>query len=95
MDVLSRIRSFLVIHCLDLRHFLKLFRNVFFKLFNLLRDRIGLANKMASPVDFKLGSPQERRMVHLKTKEECRLGNETIQVWTVELPRKHAEGILR
>ncbi|KAK4633683.1 tRNA-specific adenosine deaminase subunit TAD3 [Fulvia fulva] len=37
----------------------------------------------------------KRRMVHLKTKEECRLGNETIQVWTVELPSKHAEGILR
>ncbi|EME86048.1 uncharacterized protein MYCFIDRAFT_132181 [Pseudocercospora fijiensis CIRAD86] len=34
-------------------------------------------------------------MVHLKTKEECRLGNETIQVWTVELPSKHAEGILK
>jgi tRNA-specific adenosine deaminase 3 len=34
-------------------------------------------------------------MVHLKTKEECRLGNETIQVWTVELPSKYAEGILR
>jgi tRNA-specific adenosine deaminase 3 len=37
----------------------------------------------------------KRRMVHLKTKEECRLGNETIQVWTVELPSKHAEGILK
>ncbi|CAK4031136.1 tRNA-specific adenosine deaminase subunit tad3 [Lecanosticta acicola] len=36
-----------------------------------------------------------RKMTHLKTKEECRLGNETIQVWTVELPSKHAEGILR
>ena len=35
------------------------------------------------------------RMVHLKTKEECRLGDETIEVWTVELPSKHAEGILR
>ena len=37
----------------------------------------------------------KRQMVHLKTKEECRLGNETIQVWTVELPSKHAEGILK
>ena len=37
----------------------------------------------------------QRRMVHLKTKEECRLGNETIQVWTLELPSKHAEGILK
>ncbi|GAB7366635.1 hypothetical protein MBLNU230_g8618t2 [Neophaeotheca triangularis] len=35
------------------------------------------------------------RMVHLKTKEECRLKNETIQVWSVELPSKHAEGILK
>ncbi|KAK5702893.1 hypothetical protein LTR97_003839 [Elasticomyces elasticus] len=41
------------------------------------------------------GEPRKRRMVHLKTKEECRLGNETIQVWTVELPSKHAEGILK
>jgi hypothetical protein len=39
--------------------------------------------------------PRKRRMVHLKTKEECRLGNETIQVWAVELPSKHAEGILK
>ncbi|PIA99048.1 hypothetical protein CB0940_03344 [Cercospora beticola] len=47
--------------------------------------------------DSKLGIEPEpkRRMVHLKTKEECRLGNETIQVWTVELPSKHAEGILK
>lgn len=37
----------------------------------------------------------ERRMVHLQTKEECRLSDETIQVWTVELPSKHAEGILK
>ena len=39
--------------------------------------------------------PRKRRMVHLKTKEECRLGNETIQVWSVELPSRHAEGILK
>lgn len=37
----------------------------------------------------------QRRMVHLQTKEECRLSSETIQVWTVELPSKHAEGILK
>ncbi|KAK3064059.1 hypothetical protein LTR53_018642, partial [Teratosphaeriaceae sp. CCFEE 6253] len=42
-----------------------------------------------------VGEPRKRRMVHLKTKEECRLGNETIRVWTVELPSKHAEGILK
>ncbi|KAK5131331.1 hypothetical protein LTR08_000997 [Meristemomyces frigidus] len=39
--------------------------------------------------------PVKRQMLHLKTKEECRLGNETIRVWTVELPSKHAEGILK
>ncbi|QIX02496.1 hypothetical protein AMS68_008013 [Peltaster fructicola] len=55
---------------------------------------------MSSPVDSLLGSPDalfadERRMQHIKTKEECRLANETIDVWCVELPSKHAEGILR
>ena len=55
---------------------------------------------MASPVDSKAssdveGSLPKRRLIHLKTKEECRLGNETIEVWTVELPSKHAEGILK
>ena len=54
---------------------------------------------MASPVESKAPSDSDwspkRQMVHLKTKEECRLGNETIQVWTVELPSKHAEGILK
>lgn len=57
---------------------------------------------MNSPHDSKAPSDDseddvvcKRRMVHLKTKEECRLSNETIQVWTVELPSKHAEGILR
>jgi hypothetical protein len=54
---------------------------------------------MASPVDSMSpgdwSSRLKRRMVHLKTKEECRLGNETIQVWTVEMPSKHAEGILK
>lgn len=40
-------------------------------------------------------APRERRMLALKTKEECRQGNETLQVWTVELPSKHAEGILK
>ncbi|KAF2772268.1 hypothetical protein EJ03DRAFT_348652 [Teratosphaeria nubilosa] len=39
--------------------------------------------------------PRKRRMLHLKTKEECRLGNETIKVWSVELPSKYAEGILK
>lgn len=40
-------------------------------------------------------SPRKRRMVHLKTKEECRLGDETIEVWSVELPSRHAEGVLK
>ncbi|KAI5357989.1 Putative cytidine and deoxycytidylate deaminase domain, cytidine deaminase [Septoria linicola] len=44
---------------------------------------------------FDIEPEPKRRMAHLKTKEECRLGNETIQVWTVELPSKHAEGILK
>lgn len=37
----------------------------------------------------------ERRMLHIKTKEECRLGDEVVEVWCVELPSKHAEGILK
>lgn len=54
---------------------------------------------MSSPVDSM--SPSDgllstaKRMVHVKTKEECRLGNETIEVWCIELPSKHAEGILK
>ncbi|KAM0713874.1 hypothetical protein Q7P37_010836 [Cladosporium fusiforme] len=36
-----------------------------------------------------------RQMVHVKTKEECRLANETIDVWSIELPSKHAECILK
>jgi tRNA-specific adenosine deaminase 3 len=61
--------------------------------------RLFRMDTMASPVDsmapLDYGRRNIRRMVHLKTKEECRLGNETIQVWTVELPSRHAEGILR
>lgn len=38
---------------------------------------------------------QRRQMLHVKTKEECRLANETIDVWSIELPSKHAESILR
>jgi hypothetical protein len=38
---------------------------------------------------------QRRQMVHVKTKEECRLANETVDVWSIELPSKHAEGILK
>ena len=68
-------------------------------LFKLARRMVGLPASMASPVDSKVSSDVDslpkRQMVHLKTKEECRLGSETIQVWTVELPSKHAEGILK
>jgi hypothetical protein len=38
---------------------------------------------------------QRRQMVHVKTKEECRLANETVDVWSIELPSKHAENILK
>ena len=42
-----------------------------------------------------VGEVQRRQMVHIKTKEECRLGNETVDVWSIELPSKHAESILK
>lgn len=41
------------------------------------------------------GDVQRRAMVHVKTKEECRLANETVDVWSIELPSKHAESILK
>lgn len=83
-----------------LRAFFIRLRNLLVYIFNLVfRRRIASAN-MASPVDSKAPiedgpPPRRRQMIGLKTKEECRLGNETITVWTVELPRKHAEGVLR
>lgn len=42
-----------------------------------------------------VGDVQRRQMVHVKTKEECRLANETVDVWCIELPSKHAENILK
>ena len=42
-----------------------------------------------------VGDVQRRQMVHVKTKEECRLANETVDVWSIELPSKHAESILK
>jgi hypothetical protein len=42
-----------------------------------------------------VGDIQRRQMVHVKTKEECRLANETVDVWSIELPSKHAESILK
>jgi len=42
-----------------------------------------------------VGDIQRRQMIHIKTKEECRLGNETVDVWNIELPSKHAESILK
>lgn len=75
------------------------FHHVFNNLIHLPRRAFAHATNMASRHDSKMASPlhrpSKRQMVHLKTKEECRLGNETIQVWTVELPSKHAEGVLR
>jgi len=41
------------------------------------------------------GDVQRRGMVHVKTKEECRLVNETVDCWSIELPSKHAESILK
>ena len=41
------------------------------------------------------GDIQRRQMVHIRTKEECRLANETVDVWSIELPSKHAEAILK
>ena len=41
------------------------------------------------------GDIQRRQMVHIKTKDECRLANETVDVWSIELPSKHAEAILK
>ena len=76
------------------------FHHVFhnFSLFSALQRTI--TRIMGRPLDAKpapgaTDQKPPRRMVHLKTKEECRLGNETIQVWTLELPSKHAEGILK
>lgn len=42
-----------------------------------------------------VGDVQHRQMIHVKTKEECRLANEMIDVWCIELPSKHAENILK
>lgn len=46
-------------------------------------------------VDTAVTDTQKRQMIHVKTKEECRLANETIDVWSIELPSKHAESILK
>lgn len=98
MSALSRLRSFLAIHCLDIGAFFTFLHNGFINIFHFVRLRADLTN-MASPVDSKAPSEADvcnkPRMVHLKTKEECRLGNELIQVWTVELSSKHAEGVLK
>lgn len=76
------------------------FRNVTTHFFNIFHHAsFGIAHHVMQTIrrDSKATAAPEpkRHMVHLKTKEECRLGNETIQVWTVELPSKHAEGILK
>lgn len=99
MNAPSQVCSFLHIHCLRyLRHVFRFLRNGVLYLFNLIWRRLTHAN-MASAISSRVvsetnGMPK-RRILHLKTKEECRLGNDTIQVWTVELPSKHAEGVLK
>ena len=82
-----------------LRNCSKFLQNACITLLNPVRRIVDFAVNMATRKDSKVASPDyrppKRQMVHLKTKEECRLGNETIQVWTVELPSKHAERVLR
>lgn len=46
-------------------------------------------------MDAANGDKPPWRMQHLKTKEECRLKNDLVEIWTVEMPSKHAEGILK
>lgn len=96
MDVLAFLRK---LRPRLLRAFFARLRNVFFYIFNLVIGRRLAHARMASPVDSKAASeeglPRRRQMIGLKTKEECRLGQDTLTVWTVELPRKHAEGVLR
>ena len=98
MNVPSQLRSFLEFPRRYLHHLFRFLQHAFLFVLQSARQRSGLA-KMAAPVDSMAPSDVDelltRQMVHLKTKEECRLGNETIQVWTVELPSKHAEGILK
>lgn len=105
-DVTGKLRSFLVQALWPwppVSDFANFFRHVFFNnplfrslhhLFATTRSTI-MAPRRDSKVDDDLIAPPPRQMIHLKTKEECRLGNETIRVWTVELPSKYAEGILR
>lgn len=50
--------------------------------------------KDSKAFDLVVDAPR-RQMVHVKTKEECRLANETVDVWSIELPSKHAEAILK
>ena len=99
--LLAHLRSFLVnnvLFALPRFPFPSLLRHVFnFNFLSALRRASHAI--MGLPIDSKAaslsGEPRKRQLVHLKTKEECRLGNEMIQVWTVELPSKHAEGILK
>lgn len=99
MTVLAFLQTLAARQPAFLRAFFTRLRHIFLYTFNLVfRQHLAHAN-MASPVDSlapgEVGMPPKRQMIGLKSKEECRLGNETITVWTVELPRKHAEGVLR
>ncbi|KAK4580477.1 hypothetical protein LTR86_000680 [Recurvomyces mirabilis] len=54
-----------------------------------------LPTSRSSTVTTSPFSPLPKRMVMLKSKEECRLGNDTVTCYIVELPSKHAEWILK
>lgn len=99
MNAPSQTRSSFHIHCLHyLRHVFRFLQNGVLYISNLiwrLLTRAKMASAISSRVVHETNGVPQRRIVHLKTKEECRLGNETIQVWTVELPSKHAEGVLK
>lgn len=54
-----------------------------------------MARAKSSKANSSVDDAPRRQMVHVKTKEECRLANETIDIWSIELPSKHAESILK
>jgi len=92
--------DYLAIHWLlqRLRRLCRFLQHGFFHLLRFAQRQLRLqhmASAKASQASTELSSASKRGLTILKTKEECRLGNETIQVWTVELPSKHAEGVLK
>lgn len=99
MDVLALFKTLATWQPSVMRHFFTRLRDIFLYTLNIVFQQRMANADMASPVDSTAPcepvQTRRRQMTSLKTKEECRLGNETITVWTVELPRKHAEGVLR